>query len=62
MNHSNYMKVSGVVFLAVALAHLYRVINGLSVSFGNYDIPMWGSYVAIVVGGYLSYHALAKKR
>ncbi|MHB1330705.1 MAG: hypothetical protein ACYCY6_01925 [Minisyncoccota bacterium] len=61
MSHQNYMKVSGVLFLAIALVHLWRVINVTPVAFGTSFIPMWASYIAIVVGGYLSYHALKKR-
>lgn len=55
------MKVSGVVFLVVALVHLWRVINVTPIAFGTTFVPMWASYVAIVVAGYLSYHALKRK-
>ena len=62
MNQKNYCIVSGVFFVLVALAHLVRVIEGMSVHVEEYAIPMWVSWVAIVVPGALAIWAFRSAR
>ena len=50
-----YAAVTGTVFLAVALAHLLRVFGGFEFRVGAWDVPTWGSIVAVAVAGYLSF-------
>ena len=49
MNHKSYCTVSGVFFALVALAHLIRVIGGMTVQVEAFLVPMWASWIAIVV-------------
>ncbi len=49
MNHRAYCLVSGAFFSLVALAHLVRVIGGMTVLVDEVLIPMWVSWIAIVV-------------
>ena len=37
------------IFIAVALLHLYRVITGGAFVFGQWTIPMWVSYLGTIV-------------
>ncbi len=55
------MKFSGVIFLVIALVHLWRIVNGIPIAFGTSFVPMWLSWVGVLVGGYLSFVALKKK-
>lgn len=54
-------KVAGVVLGLAALAHLYRAVTGTDLTYGTTTIPMWASWLAIVVAGYLSYALLTAK-
>lgn len=48
------------VFSIVAVLHLWRAITGLPLNIGVMDIPVWGSYLAVLVTSflaYLNYHA-----
>ncbi len=58
MSHSTYMKVTGVIFLIIAVVHLYRAIYGLPVVIGEFSVPVAASWVAVVVAGFLSYRGL----
>lgn len=62
MNQQNYCIVSGVFFALVALAHLVRVIEGMNVHVEEYAIPMWVSWVAIVVPAALAIWAFRSAR
>lgn len=47
--HSAVHIVAAVIFALVALAHLVRVVGRIPVTFGNWSIAMWPSWVAIVI-------------
>ncbi len=49
MGHKKYCIVSGVVFSLVALAHLLRMVYGMSVQIDEYAVPMSVSWVAFIV-------------
>ena len=49
--NSRYVVVSGVVFGFVALAQLLRAVNQVSIQIGSVEIPVWASWVAVVVAG-----------
>jgi hypothetical protein len=46
---------AGAIFLAVALIHLARLAFGWSVALGSFAVPLWLSWVGVIVAGYLSY-------
>jgi len=49
-----FFLVAGVIFAVVALVHLVRVVMDWSVTIGDWSIPMWVSWVALIVAGGLS--------
>jgi hypothetical protein len=51
MGHSGYRTVSGVVFGVVALAQAIRAVMQVPVQLGTTTIPVWVSWVAVVVAG-----------
>lgn len=54
-NEQNLLYATGVIFAAVAIVHLMRLAFGLNVALGAFDVPMWLSWVGVLVTGYLSY-------
>jgi hypothetical protein len=57
-----YLVVSGVLFGAVALAHLLRLIYGWPVQIGAEAVPQWISVIGLVVAGGLCVWAFAVAR
>jgi ABC-type xylose transport system permease subunit len=51
MGRSGYRTVSGVVFGIVALAQAIRAVMQVPVQLGTTTIPVWVSWVAVVVAG-----------
>lgn len=49
------LKITGIVFLVVALAHLTRLMFNADIILGGFEIPLWLSWVGVIVTGYLSY-------
>lgn len=55
MTRRNYFVVSSAVFAVVALVHLVRVMQEWGVVLDGYEIPLWASWVALFVAGYLAF-------
>ena len=65
LNLRNYLQITGVIFAVVALVHLIRVFMGSTFVIMGNDVPVVGSIIGVVVGGYLAYNAFilaGKKR
>jgi hypothetical protein len=51
----SFSLISGVVFTAIAVLHALRLIYGWLAQIGGWDVPMWLSWVALVLAGLLAY-------
>ena len=47
--------IAAALFAIIALAHIIRVVTHFDVVLGSHHIPMWVTYVAIVVTAFLSW-------
>lgn len=52
--HRANLLVSGIVFLLIALVHLYRVISPFPIMIGSTPIPEAASYVGLIIFGLLA--------
>jgi len=50
-----FTTIAAVLFALAALLHLYRLFTHFQVTFGSHTVPMWCSYVAIVVAAFLAW-------
>ena len=50
---SKYVVVSGVLFGVIAVVQAVRALNQWPAQVGGFDIPVWVSWVAMVVAGSL---------
>ncbi len=55
MNHKTFTRITGMLFLAVALLQLVRLGWGWEVIVAGVMIPFWASGVAVCIAGYLAY-------
>jgi len=55
MSPKTFSLTVGVVFVLVALGHILRVIFASEWTMQGRAVPMWASWVAIVIAGYLAY-------
>ena len=55
MDQRTYNIVTAALFLIIAVLHLLRVILGWPARIGGLDIPVWASWLALVVTGGLAY-------
>ena len=50
---NKYLVVSGAIFGVVAVLHAVRALNQWPVHVGTLEIPVWASWLAMVVAGSL---------
>jgi len=55
MQQAAYNTITAVLFLVVALLHLLRIIFGWPAQIGDVSIPLWVSWLALVVTAALAY-------
>ena len=54
MKSNAYLRLSAAIFAVVAVAHAVRAVRQSPLRFGSTDIPVWPSWIAVVVTGFLS--------
>ena len=55
MDKNQLLLIASVIFGVVGFLHLLRSIFGWEAAIGNFNVPLYFSYVAIVVAAYLSF-------
>jgi hypothetical protein len=55
MDQKKFVLLTGVIFALLALFHLLRIYMGWPVVIGGWTIPMWLSWLGLVVAGSLAY-------
>ena len=55
MEYKNYCVVSGVLFSLVAIAHLLRIVYGMSIQVDEYLVPMFVSWIGLLVQAGLAF-------
>jgi len=63
MGKNKFVFIVSVIFLIIGVAHIFRVLGGWQVQVGNLAIPIWASWIAVILAFYLSFQGfrLAKK-
>ena len=62
MSEKTFVAVAAVIFGLVALLHLFRIVMGWSIVIDAWTVPMWLSWIALVVAGALSYFGMSVAR
>ena len=57
-----YLQISGTLFGLIALGHLLRLFRHWPVDLAGYMVPLWASWVGLVLAGGLSVWALRLMR
>ena len=55
MNASSYARLAGAIFAVIALLQLARAVAGWPVTIGGVTMPIWPSWIAVVVAGALAW-------
>ena len=59
MDQKIFTIVAGAIFALVALVHVLRILMGWPAVIGDWTVPMWVSWIGLVVTGGLSYFGLS---
>lgn len=55
IKEKNYLLTVAVIFSVIAILHLLRLMLGWYAEIGGWEMPIWLSFVALIVAGYLAY-------
>ncbi|MEO6022485.1 MAG: hypothetical protein ABIP64_05100 [Burkholderiales bacterium] len=58
MSSKTFFLVAGTIFGVVTLVQILRISMAWPVTIGGWAAPMWFSWVAVVVAGWMSYTGL----
>lgn len=58
MSQRAFAKITTLVFLAIFILHLARLVYGWEAVINGASIPMWLSWIAVILSGYLAYQGL----
>ena len=58
MSQKTFPLTAGLVFALVTLGNILRVVFALEWTVQGREIPMWASWVAVVIAAYLAYEGL----
>ncbi len=62
MSIKTYLLVAAVFFTLTAALHLTRALYGWPAVIGGVEIPLWASWIALVIGGALAYFGFSLSR
>lgn len=55
MTAQSFSRLAAVVFAIIALLQLLRALTGFEIAVGGEIMPVWPSWIAAVVAGFLAY-------
>ncbi len=63
IQQKTYFTVVSTIFLIIAVLHLLRIVLGWYAEIGGWSVPIWLSWIALIISGYLAFAGfkLAKK-
>lgn len=54
MGNKPFTMLAVLIFAVMALLHAYRLVTRFHIVLGSHDIPVWWSYIGVVVAALLS--------
>ena len=54
MSHKTYYRAATLIFALITVGHAIRIANGWDANVAGIDVPMWASYAAVLIAGYLT--------
>ena len=59
MDQKTFSIAAGVIFAVVALFHLVRIYMGWPVMIGDWSVPMWLSWIGLIIAGGLAFFGMS---
>lgn len=57
-----YLLTSAVIFTVIVILHLARIFYSWPAAIGFVSVPVWVSYLAVIIAAYLAYHGFTLGR
>jgi hypothetical protein len=58
MTQQVFSLIAGILFLLMALVHFWRIVEGIDVILAGAAVPMWVSWIGLVVAALLAFYGL----
>ena len=55
MTQRVFSLITATLFSLIALLHVLRLLRGWQVTIGDVVVPVWVSWIGLVIAGYLAY-------
>ena len=62
MTEKAFLKIAAAIFGVVAVVHLVRILAGWPIVIDGWTVPMWVSWIGLIVSGGLSYYGATLAR
>ena len=62
MSRKVYCIATAIILSVVGLVHLLRIVLGWEAAIGGWNVPMWASWLGLIVGGVLAYYGFTHAR
>jgi hypothetical protein len=56
-SEKSFLSIVGVLFGLGAVAHLLRLVMGWPIVLGGWAVPVWVSWLGLLLAGFLAYEA-----
>jgi hypothetical protein len=53
MGRKPFTLIAAIIFAVMAVLHAFRLYSGFTIVLGSHDIPVWASWIGLVVAGVL---------
>ena len=61
MSQKKYGTYAGTLFAIIAIVHLVRIVQEWPAVINGTSIPVWASWVAVLLAGYMAYGGLRSR-
>lgn len=58
MKAKEYIKVTSWLFALIFVVHVLRLFNSWEAFIGGFEVPLWWSWIAVAISGYLAYFGI----
>ena len=62
MSRKSYLLITAIVFSIVGVVHLLRIVRGWEIAIGGWTVPMWVSWLGLIVSAVLAYFGFTHAR
>lgn len=62
MTQRVFSLITATLFSLIALLHALRLLRGWQVTIGDMMVPLWVSWVGLIIAGYLAYEGFRLSR